>query len=816
MNISYNWLKQYIATDLTAQEVADKLTSIGLEVDSISEYQSVKGGLKGLVIGEVKTCIDHPDSDHLHITTVDVGTGELLTIVCGAPNVAAGQKVIVATIGTVLYDGDKEFVIKKSKIRGQESFGMICAEDEIGVGTSHDGIIVLPPSVKVGTPAAEYYNIEDDTIIEVDITPNRIDAASHIGVARDIALALSIDKPTKYTIPDVSAFKVDNNSRPFSIEIAESEGCCRYAGVTITDIKIAPSPEWLQKRLKSVGLNPINNIVDVSNFILHEFGQPLHTFDADKIDGNKVIVKTMPAGTKFTTLDGVERSLDAKDLMICNANEPMCIAGVFGGLKSGISDSTTSVFIESACFNPTYIRKTARRHDLHTEASFLFERGVDPNNTITALKRAALLIQETAGGQISSEITDIYPVPVKPFEITVRYSQINRLIGESIPKDFVKKVIKGLEAEIVSETDEQLQILMPPYRVDVQREADVIEDILRIYGYNTVKISDNVNSTLSYEPKPAVNKMRNLIANALTGAGYNEIMCNSLTKSAYYAENDAFSDANSVRILNPLSQELNVMRQTLLYGAMETVSFNSNRQNSDLQLFEFGNCYFFNPESKSENPHDAYSETEKLGLLATGFATSESWTAKQKPASFYGVKSATEQIISRLGIDLAKVSQETFSNSIYSDGLRLIYANKPIATIGIVSKKIRKEFDIKADVYFAELEWTVLMKAIRNHKVTFSDISKYPEVRRDLSLLIDKGVTFDAIKKIVQKADKRLIKSVSLFDVYEGDKIADGKKSYAISIIIQDEEKTLNDKQIDRLMEQIMKSLDTEIGAKIR
>lgn len=816
MNISYNWLKQYIDTNLTAQEVADKLTSIGLEVDNISEYQSVKGGLKGLVVGEVKTCIPHPDSDHMHITTVDVGTGEPLTIVCGAPNVAAGQKVIVATIGTILYDGDKEFVIKKSKLRGVDSFGMICAEDEIGVGTSHDGIIVLPENVKVGTPAAEYYNIENDTIIEVDITPNRIDAASHIGVARDLALALSVEKTTNYKIPNVDAFKVDNNNRPISIEIAEKEGCFRYAGVTITGIKIAPSPKWLQDRLKAIGLNPINNVVDVSNFVLHELGQPLHTFDADQITGNKVIVRTMPAKTKFTTLDGIERELDAKDLMICNAEEPMCIAGVFGGLKSGISDNTTSVFIESAYFNPVYVRKTARRHDLHTEASFIFERGVDPNITITALKRAALLIQETAGGQISSEITDIYPNPVKPFDVTVRYSMVNQLIGEEIPKEFVKKVVKGLEAEIVSENDEQIQILIPPYRVDVQREADVIEDILRIYGYNTVKIGDKVNSTLAYIEKPNVNKLRNIISESLVGAGFNEIMCNSLTRGAYYTDNDAHNEANSVKILNPLSQELNVMRQTLLYGALETVAFNSNRQNSDLKLFEFGNCYYFNPEKKSENPHNAYSETEKLSLLTTGFSNGESWTAKQTKSSFYYIKTLTEQILDRLGINLKKVQQETFSNTIYSEGLRLIYANKTIAELGIASKRVRKETDNKADIYFAEIEWTMIMGIIKNHKVTFTDIAKYPEVRRDLSLLIDKGISFDTIKKIVLKAEKRLIKNVSLFDVYEGDKIAEGKKSYAIGITLQDEEKTLNDKQIDKIMSQIIRLLDTEIGAKIR
>lgn len=817
MNISYNWLKEYINTDLTAQQIADTITSIGLEVDHIEEVESIRGGLKGLVIGEVKTFINHPDSDHLHITTVDVGGPEILNIVCGAPNVAAGQKVIVATIGTVLYDGDKEFVIKKSKIRGQESFGMICAEDEIGVGTSHDGIIVLPADVKVGTPAAEYYQLENDTLIEVDITANRIDAASHIGVARDLAIALSVaGKDAKLQMPSVEAFKVDNTSRKIDITIDAKEACPRYTGVTISGIKIGPSPEWLQKRLSTIGLSPINNVVDVSNFILHELGQPLHTFDADKIKGNKIVVRTMPEGTKFVTLDGVERSLKANDLMICNESEPMCIAGVFGGLESGISNNTTNVFIESAYFNPVYVRKTARTHDLHTEASFLYERGIDPNITIYALKRAALLIKEVAGGQISSDITDIYPNPIQHFDITLRYSQINRLIGESIPVDIVKKVVKGLEAEIVEETAEKLVIKVPPYRVDVQREADVIEEILRIYGYDKVTIKPEVNSTLVYEQKPVVNKLRNLAAEMLVGAGFNEMMANSLTKAAYYAENDDLNIANSVKILNPLSQDLNVMRQTLLYGALEAVQLNCNHQNSDLKLFEFGNCYYYKAQENAENPLQAYSENEKLSLTITGNASKESWTEKTKPTNFYTIKSLVEQIFSKLGVAMEKVRQETFTNSMFSEGLSLVYNNKSVAKLGIVSRKLRKQLDIKNDVYFAEIEWTTLVKSIKSHKVTYSELSKYPEVRRDLSLLIDKGVSFDAIRNVAQKADKKLIKNISLFDVYEGDKLEAGKKSYAISLTIQDETKTLDDKAIDSLMQKVIASLDKELGAKIR
>jgi phenylalanyl-tRNA synthetase beta chain len=816
MNISYNWLKQYIQTNLSADEVAKLITSIGLEVGSVEEYQPIKGGLQGLVIGEVKTCAKHPDSDHLSITTVDVGTGEILPVVCGAPNVAAGQKVVVATIGTILYNGDEQFTIKKSKIRGAESMGMICAEDEIGIGTSHAGIIVLPADAKVGTPAAEYFKVENDYILEVDITPNRIDAASHLGVARDLALALQQKSPISYTKPSVDAFKVDNHNLTIPVEIIANEACPRYAGVTLTGIKVAPSPEWLQQRLRAIGLNPINNVVDVTNFILHELGQPLHAFDASHIKGNKVVVRTLPEGTKFKTLDDVERSLSAEDLMICNISEGMCIAGVFGGIDSGVTENTTSLFIESAYFNPVSVRKTARRHGLHTEASFLFERGVDPNITIFALKRAALLIKEVAGGQISSDIVDVYPKPIMPFDVTLRYSQVNRLIGENIPREKVKSILKGLEIEIISETPEQLQLKVPPYRVDVQREADVIEDILRIYGYNTVLIRETVNSTLAYAPKPNLSYLRNLISNTLVGAGLNEMMANSLTKAAYYKDEDPCKKENTVNIFNPLSQDLNGMRQTLLFGALEAVAFNTNRQNSDLKFFEFGNCYFYKLGKNAGPGLNSYSETEKLSLVLTGNALPESWAEKQKTVSFFALKTRVEQVLEKLGIDTQKVEQESFSNNYYSEGLKLSLNGNIIAELGIVSRKLRKDFDIKNEVFFAEIDWTRLMKTIKNHKVTYTELPKFPEVRRDLSLLLAKQVTFDSIRKTALKVEKKLLKRISLFDVYEGEKIGEGNKSYAISFILQDESKTLNDKQIDKIMESIAKSLEQEFGAKIR
>ena len=817
MNISYNWLKEYINIDIEPQKLAEILTDTGLEVGGIEKFQSIKGGLEGLVIGEVKTCIKHPNSDHLSITTVNLGDGEELSpIVCGAPNVAAGQKVIVATVGTTLYDGDEKFVIKKSKIRGEVSLGMICAEDEIGVGTDHDGIMVLPKDAKPGTLAKDYFNIEDDTIIEIDLTPNRIDGASHIGVARDIAAYLKQTQDIDYTKPSVDDFRPDNTNLPIPVEVENNEACLRYAGVTITGLTVKQSPEWLQTRLKAIGLNPINNIVDITNYVLHEVGQPLHAFDASKITGKKVIVKTEPKGTPFTTLDEEKRELHENDLMICNTNGGMCIAGVFGGAESGVTEDTTEIFLESACFNPVYVRKTARRHGLNTDASFRFERGVDPNITIYALKRAALLIKEISGGLISSEIVDVYPNPVSDFNVTLRLNQVERVIGEKISKEKIVKILEGLEIKIKEDRGEELELLVPPYRVDVQREADVIEEILRIYGYNTVAIYNEVNSTLAYAPKPDPNALKEMIANHVSSVGFNEMMANSLTKLNYYENLETLKKDNTVKILNPLSQDLNGMRQTLLFGALEAVAFNSNRQNADLKLFEFGNCYFYNSKNDSDNSLAKYSQQEKLAMVVSGNRNPESWNSANESVSFYYLKANVENVLTKLGVDINKVATSGLSNELFSDGQIYTYNNVEIATIGLASKAIRKQFDIKQDVYFAELSWDKLLKAVRKYKVEFEELPKYPAVRRDLSLLLDTNITFEDLKSEARKIEKKLLKSVSLFDVYEGKNLDKGKKSYALSFILLDNSKTLNDKQIDKIMNKIIHVFGQKFGAVTR
>ncbi|MDA3892685.1 MAG: phenylalanine--tRNA ligase subunit beta [Salinivirgaceae bacterium] len=817
MKISYNWLKEYINIDLEPAELAEILTDTGLEVGGIEEFESVKGGLKGLVIGEVKTCTSHSNSDHLSLTTVDLGDGnDAYPIVCGAPNVAAGQKVVVATVGTTLYNGTESFVIKKSKIRGEISLGMICAEDEIGVGRSHDGIMVLPDDAKVGTPAKDYFNIENDTIIEIDLTPNRIDGGSHIGVARDIAAYLKQTQAIEYTKKSVDAFKVDNTDLTIPVDVQNAEACPRYAGVTMSGLTVKESPEWLQNRLKAIGLSPINNVVDVTNYVLHEVGQPLHAFDASKIKGNKVFVKTMKKDTKFTTLDEENRELHEDDLMICNAEESMCIAGVFGGIESGVTENSTSIFIESAYFNPVYVRKTARRHGLNTDASFRFERGVDPNSTIYALKRAALLIKEVAGGTISSNIVDEYPNPVADFNVKLRLSQLERLIGEKLPKEKVVNILEGLEIKIAEDKGEEFELLVPPYRVDVQREADVIEEILRIYGYNTVPISDVVNSTLAYVPKPDPNELKELIANQLSGIGFNEMMANSLTKVNYHENIDALDAENTVRIFNPLSQDLNGMRQTLLFGALETVAFNSNRQNPDLKLFEFGNCYTYNSKNNSENSLDKYNQLEKLSILVSGNRNPESWSMPTESVSFFSLKSHVENVLQRLGVKIERITSGGIKNDLFSEGLVYVYNNVEIAKLGLLSKKIRKQFDIKQEVFYAELEWEKIMKAIRKHKVEFVELPKYPEVRRDLSLLLDKTVPFNDLKVEAFKSEKKLLKQVDLFDVYEGKNLDKNKKSYALSFIIADETKTLKDKQIDKIMHAILKGFEDKFGAIIR
>ena len=820
MNISYNWLKEYLDFDLQPEEVSAALTSIGLETGGVEEVQTIKGGLEGLVIGEVLTCVEHPNSDHLHITTVNVGGEEPLQIVCGAPNVAAGQKVVVAVNGTKLYDGDEVFTIKRSKIRGVESNGMICAEDEIGIGTDHAGIIVLPADAVVGTPAKEYYNVKSDYVLEVDITPNRVDGTSHFGVARDLAAYLKQNgKPTELKRPSVDAFKIDDETPAIEVIVENTEACPRYSGVTIKGVTVKESPEWLKNRLNIIGLRPINNVVDVTNYVLHEMGQPLHSFDAGKVTGDKVIVKTMPEGTKFVTLDGVERTLTDRDLMICNTEEAMCIGGVFGGLDSGVTEQTTDVFLESACFHPTWIRKTARRFGLNTDASFRFERGLDANNTIYVLKRAALLIQEVAGGKITGSIQDIYPNPVQPYTVELTYNKINSLIGKDIPVETVKSILASLEMEIVSETTEGLTIHVPVYRIDVQRDVDVIEDILRIYGYNNIEFSDSVKSNLSY--KTATDRsydLQNLISEQLCGSGFNGIMNNSLTRSAYYDELTTYPVSHCVMLMNPLSADLNGMRQTLLFGGLESIEHNVKRKNGNIRFFEFGNCYDYNVEKKREDATLAeFSEDYRLGLWVCGDRVENSWAHADEKATVYELKAYVENILIRLGVNLKKVVFGNLSNDMYSTGVSITTTSgRELGTFGIVNRKICKAMDIDFEVYYAELSWTLLMKETKKNKVTFSEISKFPAVKRDLALLLDKSVQFAEIEKIAEESERKLLKEVSLFDVYEGKNLPAGKKSYAVSFYLQDETKTLNDKQIDAIMQKIRKNLESKLGASLR
>ncbi|HCC51782.1 MAG TPA: phenylalanine--tRNA ligase subunit beta [Porphyromonadaceae bacterium] len=820
MNISYNWLKDYLSLDMAPGEVASALTSIGLETGTIEEMQTIKGGLEGLVIGEVLTCSEHPDSDHLHLTTVNTGTGEPLHIVCGAPNVAAGQKVIVATVGTVLYDGDKEIKIKKTKIRGQESFGMICAEDEIGIGTDHSGIIVLPSDAPVGMPAKEYYHIENDYILEVDITPNRIDGTSHFGVARDLAAYLKqAGKPSDLKKPSIDEFKIEDLSPAISVEVKNTEACIRYSGVTIKGITVRESPDWMKNRLTAIGLRPINNVVDITNYVLHELGQPLHAFDAGKIKGNKVVVNTMPEGTKFVTLDGIERTLTNQDLMICNIDEPMCIGGVFGGLDSGVTETTKDVFLESACFNPAWIRKTARRFGLNTDSSFRFERGLDPNQTIYVLKHAALMIQKIAGGTITGEIQDIYPNKYEPFSVDLTYKKIHTLIGKEIPVETIKSILASLEIEIASETPEGLSVRVPVYRYDVRRDVDVIEDILRIYGYNNVAFSDHVRSTLSYQTMTDKSyKLENLISEQLCGAGFNEILNNSLTRAAYYDELSTYPAANCVMLMNPLSADLNAMRQTLLFGGLQSATFNIKRKNRDIHFFEFGNCYTSKEGDKKEDDTlSEYKEEYRLGLWISGNRVENNWAHPDEKTSVYELKAHIENILLRLGVNMEKVAWKSFSNDIYSSGISITSpSGHTFGTFGVVEHSLLKMMDIENDVYFAELSWNALMKETGKLRITFEDIPRFPEVKRDLALLVDKNIAFADIKKIALDSERKLLKEVILFDVYEGKNLVSGKKSYAVSFYLQDKEKTLNDKQIDSVMSKIHKNLEEKLGAQLR
>ena len=819
MKISYRWLQDYINTSLLPEKIAEILTSIGLEVESLDEYCPIKGGLEGFIVGEVLTCHKHPDADKLSVTTVNVGTSEPLGIVCGAPNVAAGQKVVVAPIGTFIHLGEG-FKIKKSKIRGVESSGMICAEDELGLGDSHEGIMALDASAVPGTSAKEYFKIETDFIFEIGLTPNRIDAASHIGVARDLAAYLAantddFDKSSNFKMPSTDNFAVDNNSLPIEVIVENIEACPRYAGLTISGVTVRPSPDWLQNRLRSIGLTPINNVVDATNFVLHEMSQPLHAFDADKIAGNKVIVKTLPAGTPFVTLDGVERKLDAEDLMICNADAGMCIGGVFGGQESGITERTTGIFLESAYFNPAYIRRTSKRHGLNTDASFRFERGIDPNITVYALKRAAMLIKEVAGGQISSDVIDVYPNPAKPFKIELNYRYVSRFAGQEFDPKIIKQILEALDIEIESHTSLDMTVNVPPYRVDVQRPSDLMEEILRIYGYNNVDFSDESHMTLTQSQKPDREKTVNSISDMLSSCGFNEIISNSLTKTSYYQHFEMFPSDRCVNIINALSQDLGCMRQTLLFGGLEAVVYNTNRKNPNLKLYEFGNCYY------TEAPHEGqalkgYTENQHLALFMTGSKATSNWNTSEQPFSFFSLKAYSENILQRLGISPASLKITEIQNDIFAEGLSYSSDETLLVEMGAVHPNVLKLFDIKTQVYYANFRWDVVMQMLTRSEIRFSELPRFPEVRRDLSLLVNKNVRFAEICASAQKTERKLLKNISLFDVYEGDRIESGKKSYAVNFILQDMEQTLTEAQINKTMKRITEALEKETGAQVR
>ena len=808
MKISYNWIKQFLKIDSTSEDVASMLTDLGLEVEIVEKFQSVKGGLEGVVVGHVLTCEKHPDADRLNITTVDLGTGTPVQIVCGASNVAAGQKVPVATIGTKLFDKDGiEFEIKKGKIRGQESHGMICAEDELGLGTSHDGIMILDSKLQPGTPAATVFNIENDEVFEIGLTPNRADAMSHMGVARDLRAGLIQKNPTvslELITPSVSKFKVDKRTLKIDIDVKNATLAPRYCGVTISGVTIKPSPNWLQNRLKSIGLTPKNNVIDVTNYVLHELGQPLHAFDASKING-KVTVKTVEAGTKFTTLDDIERTLHEEDLVICDDKGPMCLAGVFGGKNSGVSENTTSLFLESAYFNPVAIRKTAKRHGLSTDASFRFERGIDPTITEYALKRAALLIQEVAGGEITSDVIDIYPKKIEDFTVFLNFEKANKLIGQELPKETIKKIVASLDIKVNSSSDAGLGLIIPAYRVDVQREVDVIEEILRVYGYNNINFTKKFHATVAKAPRTEDYKVQNIIASQLNSFGFHEMMANSLTTPDYVKLSDLLKEEYNVVMLNPLSNDLSAMRQSMLFSGLEAVSYNINRKNSDLKLFEFGKSY--------RKLLSGYNEKKHLTLFSTGNRTLESWTNTQKPTDFFLFKGYVNSILSRLGFD--KTQNTPVENDVFAEGIGFTYGKDVLVEMGTVKKSILKHFDIKQEVFYADFNWDLVLKLLSN-KIKYTAIPKYPEVRRDFALLVDSSVAFESVYKVARQTEKSLLKEINLFDVYEGQNLPEGKKSYAVSFIIQDATKTLTDTQIDKIMSKLQNNFESELGAQLR
>ncbi len=817
MKISYNWLKQYINTDLPAETVATMLTDCGLEVEGIERNETIKGGLKGVVVGEVKTKEKHPDADRLSITTVDVGTGTLLNIVCGAPNVEAGQKVIVATIGAMLYPTTGEpFEIKKSKIRGAASEGMICAEDEIGLGSSHAGILILEEDAKIGMPASEYFKIEEDYVFEIGLTPNRADAASHIGVARDLVAIIAIrhqDCERSYpelTLPSVNSFEVEMTSSEFEVIVEDHTACPRYSGVMMSNIKVGESPEWLKNKLKAIGLRPINNIVDATNYVLHETGQPLHAFDADKITGNKIIIKKLPNKTKFVTLDGIERELSSEDLMICNAETPMCIAGVYGGAESGVTEHTTKIFLESAYFNSTSIRKSSKRHGLKTDASFRFERGTDPNITVYALKRVALLIKEISGGEVSSEIVDIYPTRFPHHKVPFSFLKCEQMIGKQIELELIKKIILSLGIEIEHEGHDALLLAVPPFKVDVTREQDVIEEVLRIYGYNNIDIPTSVRSSLSYSEKPDKEKTQHVVAETLTNNGFSEMMCLSLTKGEYTQKSTSINDEQNVNIMNPLSSDLNVMRQTLLFGGLETIAYNLNRKNTDLKLYEFGKTYM---AIKGEDS-TKYIETKNLSLFLTGKKQDENWNSKNEVLNFYSLKGFVNAVLNRIGLKDIKTSE--LNNGLFSYGLSYSTNKKNIVEFGSLSKAILKMMDIKQEVFYANFNWDLILNQLNDSTIRYKEASRFPEVRRDLALLVDKTIKFEQLEQLAYQAEKNILKTVSLFDVYQGDKLPPDKKSYAMSFVLQDETTTLTDKQIEKVMDKLLKTFKEKTGAEIR
>lgn len=798
MKISYNWLKQFIQTDKSPEELSRILTAIGLEVESLEKVQAIPGGLEGLVIGYVKECAQHPNADRLRVTKVDVGTGEDLQIVCGAANVAAGQKVVVATVGTTVYPLKGEpFKINKSKIRGEESQGMICAEDEVGLGESHDGIMELDADAEVGALAKDYFKLNDDYLYEIGLTPNRADAASHLGTARDIAAFLKIE----IVKPDVSAFKVDNTDLTIPVVVENAQASPRYSGLTVSGVEVKGSPKWLKEKLAVIGIRSINNIVDVTNYVLHGLGQPMHAFDADAIKGGKVVVKTGLEGVTFKTLDDVDRKLHADDLMICNAEEPMCIAGVFGGAESGVSEKTKNIFLESAYFNPVSVRKTSKRFGLKTDASFRFERGTDPDMTVFALKYAALLIKEVAGGEISSEISDFYPAPVAPFEVELAYAHVDRLIGKQIPHGEIKAIVSALDIKITGETAEGLSLKVPPYRVDVTRDVDVIEEILRIYGYNNIEIPTQIRASLNNSGRPDKDTVQNTISDILTANSFNEIMSNSLTKSAYAENID-----EAVKILNPLSSDLDVMRQTLLYSGLEAVGYNQNRRAADLKFYEFGKTYNLR--------EDKYVENARFAVFLTGAKQGENWNAKTTTATFYNIKAVVDGLLERLNVTDHTVEDTTDANFAY--GLKYSRGNKTLVSFGSVSKAALKKADVDKEVFYADFNFDILLGLVKKNKIVYKEISKYPAVRRDLSMLIDTSVSFERLKSIAQKTERKLLKDVNVFDVYQGDKLPQGKKSYALSFVIQDEEKTLTDKAIDSVMQKLVYNFGKEAGAEIR